>query len=94
MARALTSAAAAAIAAARATLTQLGAKPFLDRLDAVVVEDEVWLVVHAVQALDDGFLELVDHVGAFAGDGVDAMDAFVVNLDLEVLAPAAVAAQP
>ena len=66
----------------------------LDRLDAVVVEDQVRLVVHAVQALDDGLLQLVDDVGALAGDGVDAVDALVVDLDLEVLGPAAVAAQP
>jgi len=37
--------------------------------------------VHAVQALDDGFLEFIDHVGAFAGDGVDAMDAFRRGID-------------
>ena len=52
------------------------------------------LVVHAVQALDDGFLQLIDHVGALAGDGIDAMDALVMDLHLEVLGPAAIAAQP
>ena len=55
---------------------------------------EVRLVVHAVQALHDGLLQLVDDVGALAGDRVDAVDALVVDLDLEVLGPAAVAAQP
>jgi hypothetical protein len=35
----------------------------LDRLDAVVVEDEVGLIVHAVKALDDGFLQLVHDLG-------------------------------
>ena len=68
--------------------------PVLDRLDPVVVEDQMRLVVHAVQALDDGLLQLVHDVGALAGDGIDAMDALVVDLDLEVLGPAAVAAQP
>jgi hypothetical protein len=66
----------------------------LDRLDAVVVEDQVRLVVHAVQALDDGLLQFVHDVGALAGDGIDAMDALVMHLDFEVLGPAAVAAQP
>ena len=55
---------------------------------------EVRLVVHAVQALDDGLLELVDHLGALAADGIDPVDALVVDLHLELLRPAAVAAQP
>src|SRR4051812_26418541 len=44
----------------------------LDRLDAAVVEREVRLVVHAVEALDDGLLQLVDDLGALAGHGIDA----------------------
>ena len=59
-----------------------------------VVEREVRLVVHAVQALHDGLLDLVDDLRALARDGVDAVDALVVDLDLELLRPAAVAAQP
>ena len=66
----------------------------LDRLDAAVVEAEVRLVVHAVQALDDGLLQLVDDLGALAGLRVDLVDALVVHLHLEVGRPAAVAAQP
>ena len=66
----------------------------LDRLDAAVAEAEVRLVVHAVQALHDGLLELVDDLGALAGVGVDLVDALVVDLHLEVRRPAAVAAQP
>jgi hypothetical protein len=65
----------------------------LDRLDAPVGEPEVRLVVHAVQALDDGLLELLDHLGALAVSG-RSVDALVVDLDLELLRPAAVAAQP
>ena len=66
----------------------------LDRLDAPVVEAQVGLVVHAVQALHDRLLELVDDLGALAGSGIDAVDALVVDLHLEVRRPAAVAAQP
>jgi hypothetical protein len=54
----------------------------------------VRLVVHALEALDDGLLDLVDDLGAFTGVGVDLVDALVVDLDLEVLRPAAVTAQP
>src|SRR5262249_30474573 len=74
-----------------------GDHPFpavLDRDHPVELEGEVGLVVHAVEALDDRFLHLVE---AFLGDpglGVDAADRVVVELDLEVLRPAAVAAQP
>src|SRR6202034_1133464 len=66
----------------------------LDRLDAAVDEAEMGLVVHALEALDYGFLDLVDDFGALAADGVDLVDSLVVNLDLEVLRPAAVAAKP
>ena len=52
------------------------------------------LVVHALEALDDGLLHLVDDLAALAALGVDPVDPLVVNLDLEVLRPAAVAAQP
>src|SRR6266851_6500229 len=52
------------------------------------------LVVHAVQALHDRLLELVDDLGALAGLGIDLVDALVMDLYLEVLGPAAVAAQP
>ena len=52
------------------------------------------LVVHAVQALDDRLLELVDDLGALAGVGVDPVDPLVVDLHLELLRPAAVAAEP
>ena len=55
---------------------------------------EVRLVVHAVQALHDRLLDLVDDLAALARDRVDAVDALVVDLDLELLRPAAVAAQP
>ena len=55
---------------------------------------EVRLVVHAVQALHDGLLDLVDDLRPLARDGVDAVDALVVDLDLELLRPAPVAAQP
>ena len=66
----------------------------LDRLDAAVVEAEMRLVVHALQALHDGLLQLVDRLGALAGLGIDLVDALVVDLDLEVGRPAAIAAQP
>ena len=66
----------------------------LDGLDAAVGERQVRLVVHALQALHDGLLDLVDDLGALAGLRVDPVDALVVDLDLEVLRPAAVAAQP
>ena len=67
----------------------------LDRHDAVALERQVRLVVHAVEALDDRLLDLVDAArSGIAGLGVDAADRVVVDLDLEVLRPAAVAAQP
>src|SRR5215207_6016016 len=66
----------------------------LDRDDAVALEGQVGLVVHAVQALDHRFLYLVDALGRDPRFGVDAADRVVVDLDLEVLRPAAVAAQP
>ena len=66
----------------------------LDRLDAPVVEAEVRLIVHALEALHDRLLHLVDHVRALARLGIDPVDALVVELDLEILGPAAVAAKP
>src|SRR5680860_1310781 len=66
----------------------------LDRHDAVVLEGQVGLVVHEVEALHGRFLDLVDAFGGDAGVGVDPADRVVVDLDLEVLGPAAVAAQP
>src|SRR4051794_38176795 len=50
--------------------------------------------MHAVEALDDGLLDLVDDVGAFAGFRIDPEDALVAHLHLEVVRPAAVAPQP
>ena len=52
------------------------------------------LVVHAVEALHDRLLELVDHLGPLAGHRIDPVDALVVDLDLELLRPAAIAAKP
>ena len=52
------------------------------------------LVVQAVEALDDGLLDLFDRLDGLARVGVDLEHALVVNLDLEVLGPAPVAAQP
>src|SRR6185437_8249814 len=66
----------------------------LDWLDTATREAEVRLVVHAVQALNDGLLQLVHHFRALARVGVDLVDALVVDLHLEVLRPAAVAPQP
>ena len=66
----------------------------LDRLDTAVVEAQVGLVVHAVEALHDGLLQLVDDFGALARVGVDLVDPLVVHLHLEILRPAAIAAQP
>jgi hypothetical protein len=66
----------------------------LNRLDAAVVEPEVRLVMHALEALHDSFLHLIDHVRAFAGVRVDAVNALVVELYLEVLRPASVTPQP
>jgi hypothetical protein len=52
------------------------------------------LVVHAFEALDDRFLHLVDDLGALTAVGIDPVNSFVMDLNLEVLGPAAVAAQP
>jgi hypothetical protein len=49
------------------------------------VEAEVRLVVHALEALDDGLLHLVDDLAALAALGVDPVDSLVVDLYLEVL---------
>src|SRR4029079_18077034 len=66
----------------------------LDRLDAPVVEREVRLVMTAIEALDDGLLQLVDHLRPLPAHGVDAVDALVMNLYFELLGPAAIATQP
>jgi hypothetical protein len=66
----------------------------LDGLDASVLEAEMRLIVHAVKALHDGLLELVDDLGSLTGLGIDLVDALVVHLHLEILGPAAVATQP
>src|SRR3989442_1342471 len=52
------------------------------------------LVVHAVQALHDSLLELVDDFRPLARLRIDLVDALVVDLDLEILRPAAIAAKP
>src|SRR4051812_49780559 len=49
--------------------------------------EAVDLVVEAVEALDDGLLNLLDRVDGLAGVGVDLQDALVVQLHLEVLRP-------
>jgi crotonobetainyl-CoA:carnitine CoA-transferase CaiB-like acyl-CoA transferase len=74
----------------------------LDGLDAahaasvrlVEAERQVGLVVQAVEALNDGLLHLLDRVDRLARLRVDLENALVVELHLEVLRPAAVAAQP
>jgi len=66
----------------------------LDRLHPPVVEAEVRLIVHALQALHDGLLHLVHDFTALAALGVDPVNPLIVHLHLEVLRPAAVAAQP
>ena len=66
----------------------------LDGFNTSVVEAKMWLIVHAFKALDDRLLHLVDDLGAFAALRVDAVDALVVDLNLKVLRPAAIAAQP
>jgi hypothetical protein len=52
------------------------------------------LIVHALQALHDGLLHLVDHFSALATLRFDPVDPLVVDLDLQVLRPAPIAAQP
>jgi hypothetical protein len=66
----------------------------LDRLHAVVVEPQMGLVMHAFQALHHRLLHLVHNLAALARFRVDPVDPLVVDLHLEVLGPAAVAAQP
>ena len=66
----------------------------LDRLDAAVVEPEMRLIVHALEALHDGLLHLIDDLAALARLGIDLVDPLVMHLHLEVLRPAAVAPQP
>ena len=66
----------------------------LDLLDVAVAEVQVRLVVHAVDALDDRFLYLVDPLGGLPVWRIDLQDRVVVDLGLEVLRPAAVTAQP
>jgi hypothetical protein len=52
------------------------------------------LVVHALQALHDCLLHLFDGLHGLPALGVDLEDALVVQLYLEALRPAAIAAQP
>jgi hypothetical protein len=71
----------------------------LDAADAAAVllvdrQAQVRLVVQAVAALDDRLLQLVVGIEGLAGLGIDPEDALVVELDLQVLGPAAVAPQP
>src|SRR5919204_356716 len=68
----------------------------LDPADASAVllvegEVQVRLVVQAVEALDDGLLHLLYGLDGLPGLRVDLQHAFVVDLDLQVLRPAAVA---
>ena len=42
------------------------------------------LVVHALEALNDGFLKFIDYLGALAATRVDLVDPFVMNLNLKV----------
>ena len=57
----------------------------LDRLDTAIVKPEMRLIVHALEALHDGLLHLVDHLAALPAVGVDLVDPLVVHLHLEVL---------
>ena len=66
----------------------------LDRDDAAVGDRQVRLIVHAVEALDDGLLDLLDAVGGLAALGIDLEDRVVVDLGFEALRPAAIAPQP
>ena len=50
--------------------------------------------MHALEALNDGLLKLIDYLGALAAARVDLVDPFVVNLNLKVGRPAPVTAQP
>jgi len=43
------------------------------------------LVVHALEALDHGLLNLLDRLDRLSGLGIDLEDPLVVELDLEVL---------
>ncbi len=60
--------------------------PLLDR--------QMGLIVHAVEALNDGLLHLLDPLGGLARLRIDAQDRVLMDLRLEPLRPAAVAAQP
>jgi hypothetical protein len=52
------------------------------------------LVVHAIEALHDRLLDLVDAVGRFTGVVIDAKDRVVVDLRFESLRPAAITTEP
>jgi hypothetical protein len=52
------------------------------------------LVVEAPQALNHRLLHLVEAIGGLAAIGIDPQDRVVVQLDLEVRRPAAIAAKP
>ncbi len=66
----------------------------LNRHDAPFVDGQVRLVVHAVEALHDGLLDLVNALGRLAGLRVDAQQRVIVDLSFQSLGPAAVAAKP
>jgi hypothetical protein len=44
----------------------------------------VGLVVHALKALNDGLLKLIDYFGALAAARVNLVDALVVDLNFKV----------
>jgi hypothetical protein len=52
------------------------------------------LVVHAVEALNDRLLDLLDAVGGLARLRLNLEDRVVMDLGFEALRPAAVAPQP
>jgi hypothetical protein len=54
----------------------------------------VGLVVQTAEALDDGLLHLVQSLGGLAALGVDPQDRVVVELDLQVARPTAIATEP
>ncbi len=50
--------------------------------------------MHAVEALDDGLLDLFDALSRLAGLRIDAQNCVVVDLRFETLGPASIAAEP
>ena len=68
----VSTASASTVTVHEATQGNAGVHPLpavLDQLDAAVLEAGVGLVVHAVKALHDGLLDLVDDVGPLTRDG-------------------------